>query len=313
LLALLVREDVLVEIAAIGVIGGVALLRSADASRSLFADAAQRRRLAFACFGMALAAAALVGAYFGAIQPAFGRGGWFPALYYHYGLPRGETALLSPPLVNAPLNPSASLQATLLQRAGYLLEAFVPLALLPLRTWWWLLAVPGLALVLAATSASIWTMGAHYALLWGPWLILAAAVALVEMRAQRGEHVARWWANAAIFCCVVFLVAFNPMHPSYYLRPGYHDIADARRALACVPGSATVATHDEWFTHIAGTHLNATGDVIDGAEYLVYADDYPDAAFQRQVKPALARAVESGTFRLVCTFGMVHTYQRVRR
>ena len=308
---LLVREDVLVELVALGAIAGFVLLRTQHADWPLLADPAQRRRLGFASISVAFAAAALAGAYFGLIQPAFGRAGWYPALYYHYGLPRGEAALFSPPLVDAPPNPAASLSTTLLRRAGYLLEALVPLALLPLRTWWWLLALPGLGLVLAATSASIWTMGAHYALLWAPWLVLAMAVALVQLHARRGERVARWWANAAIFCCVVFLVAINPMHLGYYLRPGYYDIADARRALACVPNGATVATHDQWFTHIAGTNLSANGDVIDGADYLVYADDFPDAAFQRQVKPELDRALATGRFRVVCSFASVRTYERI--
>jgi hypothetical protein len=188
----------------------------------------------------------------------------------------------------------------------------VPLALLPLRTWWWLLALPGLALVLAATSASIWTMGSHYALLCAPWLVLAAAIALVDLRARRGEPAARWWANAAIFCCAVFLVAFNPMHLRYYMRPAY-DMTDAVRALACVPADAKVATHDEWFTHIAGLNPHATGDVIDNADYLVYADDYPDPAFDRVVKPALAQAVASGAYRPICSFGQTHAYERVRK
>ena len=310
-LAMLVREDVLVELVAIG--GGVAFaaLRAPNGPWTLFADPAQRRRLGYASLGVALAAFALVGSYLGLIQPAFSRGGWYPALYYHYGLPRGETALMSPPLMNAPLQTQAPLPVMILRRVGYVLEALVPLALLPLRTWWWLLALPGLAIVLAATSTSIWTMGAHYAFLWAPWLVLAAAVALVELRSRRGEQTARWWANAAIFCCVVFLIAFNPMHPAYYVRPSYANITDARRALACVPKDATVATHDEWFTHIAGTNRNATGDVIDGADYLVYADDYPDAAFQRQVKPALVHALSSNEFRVICTYGNVRTYKRV--
>jgi len=308
LLILLIQEDVLLELVVIGVGAGIALLRATDGIGTLMQDQRQRRSLGLASLALGAAAAALALVYFGVIQPAYGRFGWFPLVYYGYA--RGGIGAVTGPPVPAPPTPAASVFTLILRRFTYLLEAFVPLALLPLRTWWWWLAAPGLVIVLAATSESIWTMGSHYALLWAPWLLIAAAIALVAISVNMGAPAARRWAGFAIALCVGFLVFFNPMHLGYYLRPAYHDLAAAQRALACVPRGATLATHDEWFTHIAGENQPVTGGIVDGVEYLVYADDYPDVFFQDEVKPKLDAAVASGRYHAICTFGHVRAYSR---
>lgn len=307
---LLVREDVLLELLVIGVVGGIVALRASHGVGSLFASPASRRLVSAASIGLGVASGAMAGLYFGVIQPAFGHYGWYPLLYYRFGITRGSVGALSQPPVGTPPNPSASLPRQLFERFTYLLEALVPLALLPFRTWWWLLAAPGLTIVLAATSASIWTMGSQYALLWAPWLLVATAVAVIHVRATLGEAVARRWTGAAIGLCNVFLVAINPMHLQYYFRPPYHDLTSAQRALACVPAGASVATHDEWFTHIAGINPLANGNVVTGVDYLVYADDYPDASFEREVKPKLQAEIAAGRVRVLCSFGSVKAYQK---
>ena len=155
-------------------------------------------------------------------------------------------------------------------------------------------------------------MGSQYSLLWAPWLILATAIALVYLSSTAGAQVAKRWAIAAIATCVVFLVAFNPMHLSYYLRPPYHDLAAAQQALGCVPTDASFSTHDAWFTQVAGTRQRATGDVVNGVDYLVYAGDYPDETFQREIKPQLDAAIGNGRVQAVCVINQVRTYERVR-
>ncbi|MFN2461026.1 MAG: hypothetical protein ABR591_10105, partial [Candidatus Velthaea sp.] len=85
--------------------------------------------------------------------------------------------------------------------------------------------------------------------------------------------------------CAIVLVFFNPLHPAHFLRANYHDLDAARRALACVPPQASVATHDEWFSAIAARDPHATLATVQGVDYLVYADDFPNAAYQNEVRP----------------------------
>lgn len=310
-LIVLIQEDVLLELSVIGAGAGIALLRAREGVGTLMADARTRKAFGLASLGLGAAAAVLALAYFGVIQPAYGRFGWFPLVYYGYA--RGGIGAVMPPPVPAPPTPEASTLVLILRRVTYLLEAFVPLALLPLRTWWWLLAAPGLLIVLAATSASIWTMGSHYALLWAPWLLIAAAVSLIAVAQRQGAGVAQRWSEIALALCIGFWLLFNPTHPQYYLRAAYPDLAAAQRALACVPAGATLATHDEWFTHIAAHNAQASGGIIDGVDYLVYAEDYPDEFFQHEIKPKLDAALASGRYRSICSFGPVHAYQRAAR
>jgi len=310
-LSLLVREDVSLEFAAIGIVAGIAFLRAHGGIGTLFADPVKRRQAGIAFLGLAGGAIAVCIAYFGFIQPANGRYGWYPLLYYHYGA-RPRSGIVAQPPVAPPPNPNATPFMATAQRITYLLEAFIPLAFLPFRTRWWLLAVPGLLVVLASTAQSIRTMGTQYSLLWAPWLLIATAVAVVYVIATAGPRAATRWTNAAIVLCAFFLLAFNPMHLRYYLRPPYHDLAAARRALACVPADASFATHDEWFTHVAGTRPNVSGDIIDNVDYLVYADDYPDATFQREIKPKLQAQLAAGRWRVRCTEDNVRAYELAR-
>ena len=54
------------------------------------------------------------------------------------------------------------------------------------------------------------------------------------------------------------------MHPLHYLHPYYHDLADARRAVACVPQNASMSTYDEWFSAVAADRPLATIDRTGG-------------------------------------------------
>ncbi len=196
-----------------------------------------------------------------------------------------------------------------LGRLTYVLEALVPLVFLPLRSKWSLLALPGAAVVLLANSGYVWRMGDHYAALWIPWLLVATVASVVTIARRRSVRIARKWAAAAGVLCVIFLIAFDPLHPLHYLHPYYHDLADARRAIACVPRNASMATYDEWFSAVAGQRPLATIDRTNGVRYLVYADDFPSPAYQLHLRPAIAAAVARGEYRAVCRFGAVVTYE----
>ena len=101
------------------------------------------------------------------------------------------------------------------------------------------------------------------------------------------------------------------MHPLHYLHPYYHDLADARRAIGCVPKDASLATYDEWFSSVAAQRPRATIDRTSGTQYLVYADDFPDTANQRRLFPALQADLSAGRYRIVCRYGNVAAYEVV--
>lgn len=281
LLAIGLREDICIEI----VIAGSAL-----------AIAGWRSRLAWSL--AAAAALVSVGTYYLIIVPPLGA--WVPGHFYVYPFATGPLALVLAPI----LHPAAFVATFVTRgRLTYLLEAFVPLALLPLRSRWSLLALPGFAIVLLSNDELTYHMGNHYAALWSPWLLIGAALAAARIGSQR-------WVDVAIGISALVLVAFNPMHPAHFLTANYHDQAAARAALACVPPNASVATHDEWFTQIAARNPHATLGTIAGVRYLVFADDYPNAEFARTVLPRLRAEVRAGSLRTVCRFGSVTAYAR---
>ncbi len=289
------REDVCLEF----VIIGTAL--------ALYLRTARPATAAAAAF-TALLSAASIGVYYGAVIPHLGA--WRPAAFYRYSFADGPLQVVSALVVH----PLATLPVFLtLGRLTYVLEALVPLAFLPLRTVSGLLAVPGFCVILLANSGLVWRMGMHYSALWIAWLLLATGVATVQLVRRTNERIALRRLTLAMTVCAVFLIAFDPMHPLHYLHPSYGDIAAARATLACVPPSASVSTHDEWFSAIAAGRPRATVGVSGGVDYLVYADDYPNDEFRTLLGPAVKRAVVGGEYRVICANHHVTAYVRVAR
>ncbi|MBV9440959.1 MAG: DUF2079 domain-containing protein [Candidatus Eremiobacteraeota bacterium] len=286
------REDVCLELALTGAAFALAALARRDRAQSLAAGIS------------ALAGVVSAAIYAGLVLPRLGP--WPPSHFYDYPFAHGPLTLLAAPLTH-PLAFAAAILTV--GRFTYVLEAFVPLLLVPFRSRLLLTALPGFAIVLLANSGLVWRMGMHYAALWIPWVLLAFAAAIATLRLQRR------WAAIVLAVCAVWLVAFNPLHPLHYLRPSYHALGDARSALACVPQAATPATHDEWYTAVAARRAGATvlGDVLPRTEYLVVAGDYPNDAFRKQVLPQVRRAVQSGEYRELCRYDAVTAYRRVGR
>ena len=122
-------------------------------------------------------------------MPRLGR--WFPATFTCTHLPtvrsRRSFHRSRPARVRAPIFTFG--------RLTYVLEALVPLAFLPLRSWWVLMALPGAAIVLLANSGYVWRMGDHYAALWIPWLLVATIAASPRWRVVQAvalPHASRW-------------------------------------------------------------------------------------------------------------------------
>ncbi len=303
-LAIGLREDAALTLVPLGAVLFAVGTRTAAAGRGLLDGyAARPRPLAAAGGSLACASVAALALYYGVIAPRLG--GWVPSHFYVYSFASGPIPLLVSPL----LHPRAFAGAIFtFGRLTYVLEALVPLAFLPLRSPWGLLALPGGGIVLLANSGYVWRMGDHYAALWIPWLLVAALMGAATLVARNGERAGRNWIAAASVLCVVFLIAFDPLHPLHYVRPPYRDLSDARRALSCVPRDASLATHDEWFSAVAAQRPRATIDRTSGVQYLVYADDFPNLDYQHRLRPALDAAVASGDYRVVCRYGKVAAY-----
>jgi uncharacterized membrane protein len=309
----LVREEACITyaiaglaLAAIGFVRARTLPRGPGAMRGLLVgDPLEPRRLATA--GIALAAvnlAALV-FYYGFVTPRLG--GWEPSgSFYTYPFASGPVAVVVA-LVTNPANVAAILT---FGRLTYLLEAFLPLALLPFLSRWSLLALPGLLVVLLSSNAIAWRMGSHYAAIWIPWLFIGVCSVVVRWRREGRERRTRISLRVASAICVVVLVAFDPLHPAHYLRAPYPIGADVRAALATIPPDARVALHDEWFTHVAAAHPFATVFFCPYVDYLVYADDYPNGYYQSQIVPELRAELASHQTRLLRRFGRVGVYAR---
>jgi len=302
------REDAALTLIVFGSVLVVLALRrrSAESQGDGLLDGyvAQPRALALAGGGLVLASFAALALYYGVIAPRLG--GWVPSHFYTYPFANGPLALVLAPLTH-PLQFVGAIFT--FGRLTYVLEALVPLAFLPLLSPWALLALPGGAVVLLANSGYVWRMGDHYAALWIPWLLVGAVMGMVSLLRRANLRVAQRWVVTAGVLCVLFLIAFNPLHPLHYLHPYYHDLADARRAIGCVPKDATFATYDEWFSAVAAQRPGATIDRTDGMQYLVYADDFPSAAYQQRLRPAVAAQVGAGRYRVVCRFGEVAVYR----
>ncbi|GAC1544641.1 MAG: hypothetical protein NVS3B16_12940 [Vulcanimicrobiaceae bacterium] len=303
----LVREEACMVLAIAGAVFAAIGFARRDVHRApgaglLVGTPREPERLAVAGLGCVLVNVAALALYYGAVIPRVGA--WQPSRFYDYAFAHGPGQLVAA----LAMHPGYATQILTWGRATYLLEALVPLAFLPLRSRWSLLAVPGFLVVLLSSDPIVWRMGSHYAAIWVPWLLLGALATLVGARNAGGNGAAVWY-RAALFASAIFLVAFNPMHVAHYVRAVYpHD--DAVRALATLPPGADVVTHDEWFAHVAFTQRNATVFFCPSARFAVFADDYPNGYYRDEIRPEIARELARGRMRVTATFGRVRVYAR---
>ena len=319
----LVKEDVGIELALISFAIALAVwLRRTRTTKEGLVQGQPRSPVAMATAfaALGLLCVVVVGSYFSGERAVFGTpvpdlvpsqspqgAGWETGQNYIYPFARGGLALLVA-LVTRPLVALPGMFSV--YKLSYIVEALLPLALLPLRSAWALAALPALAILLASSNPYLWNMGRHYSAMWAPWFLIATGAALAHIQRTRGTQTAQRWAYAALAACIVVLAAFNPMHLGFYLRPFYPDVASAQAALACVPRGASVSTHKEWFTPIAALNLSSSFNEADGVDYLVYASDYYDF-FRRWTQPKLEASLRAGRYAPICHFGNVTTYRRL--
>lgn len=302
--AVLVREDVALDLAIIGLaLCAIGLVARRTRERGLLlGEPREPARLAAAGAGLTVFALAWLAVYAAIILPRVGS--WAPSHFYDYPFAHGPAQTALAVFVH-PVQLIRSVATT--GRLTYLLEALVPLALLPLFTRWSLLALPAYTGILLSSDQSVWRMGMHYALLWIPWLLVGASWTIARF-VRSGSPVAatRWW-GTAVALCAVFLIAFNPMHPLHYLRAEpYQHTQDVIAALRCVPPGAQLETHDEWYAHEALAYPHSRGFTSQTltARYVLFASDWKSGPFDRLL-PKIHAAITSRRYAVACRSGTV--------
>ena len=181
-------------------------------------------------------------------------------------------------------------------RLTYLLEAFVPLAFLPLRTPIVLLALPGFAEVLASREPLTYTMGQHYAAVWVPYVLVAFAVAGARVWSS-GTIAGRRWIGASAILCALTLAFFNPLHLGHFLGVPSQGDAAATALARTIPPNAAVGTYDEMYSHL-GFFPRAQIGVHGTPRYVLYDDRYASVAWNSRILPRIRKELADGTYRV---------------
>lgn len=240
----------------------------------------------------AVVALGVVASYFTIVRPLAGaHDRWF-ALDYYVGhqadAPHGAAIVLG--------------------RVSYLLEAFVPLAFVPLATPWIVLAVPGFVEVLGSRWPLTYTMGQHYAAVWSAYALVAFTIAIGHIYARRPER-ARTLVTTALALCALDLAVASPTHWGHYLRP--YDAHDAAldRMVASLPADASVGTIDEIYSHL-GFDPGARIGIDTMPTYALFDARYDGAPWREIYRPALDRFVKIGTYVALRSDDGVTLYRR---
>jgi uncharacterized membrane protein len=245
------------------------------------------RPLARFAAGTALAAAAVLGLYFGIILPLTAHG-YFALAYFGGQMPQPET-----------------LAAQILGRISYLLEAFVPLCFVPLVRRHVLYVIPGLAEVLASRWSITYTMGQHYAGVWVGEMLVAFALTLAAFR----PPLARRLTVAALVVCVLNLALASPTHWRHYLRPRTAHDAVLDRFLGALPPDAEIGSFDEVYAHL-GFDPNAQLGIAMQPKLILLDRQYPSAYWHDVVTPQVRALVTAGRYRLVRADDGVELYAK---
>jgi uncharacterized membrane protein len=266
-IALASKEDQAAGLAFVGIVGAIYFTRRQERPATIF------------CIGMTLASIVVFVTYFALVRALAGApGGWIPQHFYAWS---GYAQALP-------------LGVQITGRLTYLLEAFVPLAFVPLRSRAIVLAVPGFAEVLASREPLTYTMGQHYAAVWIPYVLVAFTIAGARMF-SRSPRVGRRWAWSAAALCTIVSIAFSPLHVGHFVRvPNARD-AEMRATLGALPAQAEVGTYDELYSHL-GFDSNARIGIRANPTYVVYDDRYASAYWNGVILPAIRGAARQGIY-----------------
>lgn len=194
-------------------------------------------------------------------------------------------------------------------RLTYLLEAFVPLALLPFRSRVLILSVPGFVEVFASREPLTYTMGQHYAAVWVPYVLAAFVIAGARVLAPGGKGIA-WVRSSAVLCAIVS-VFFSPLHLGHFLRMPQPQDAATNALIGRLPRDAAVGTYDEIYAHL-GLFPSARVGIAGTPEYVLMDSRYVSAAWNGSWLPLLQREVRAGVYAPVVIDDGVILYRRTR-
>jgi uncharacterized membrane protein len=291
-LALAIKEDQAVFLTAAGAIGAFA-----------YRHDPKRRALAVT---VGVASLAIFIFYFAVIQPhANANSHWAPTRFYGWGYSVANGGL------------AAAIANALLQRAGYLLLAFLPLLFIPFRSRAAVLAILPLIEVLASIMSTTFTMGSHYAGVWIGYVFFAFALGIAGIArsdARRAHRLLYW----CIGLCVLEFAVADPLHPGYFLRaPAMRD-ARLDHFLKSLPPTVSVATQEEAYTHLAATDPNATllpeavelmaGSAV-RACYILTDADFPDSVRLIEAGPLVNKLVSSEKYVAATRDGAIGLYK----
>jgi uncharacterized membrane protein len=250
----------------------------------------ERQGVAFGATAVA-ASIAVFAAYFAVVRPLAGAGAqWVPSHFYQWwGYAYGQ-----PPL------------RQIAERLTYLLEVFVPLAFIPLRSRSIVLVIPGLVEVLASREPLMYTMGQHYAATWVPYVLVAFAVAGARLFAERAG---RRWIGASAVLSILILAFFSPLHLGHFLRPLQPQDAATEQLISAIPRVASVGTYDEIYAHL-GFDPSAAIGLARRPQYVLMDERYASAAWESTWLPELRRDVRRGIYHIVTTRDGVTLFER---
>ncbi|MBV8372508.1 MAG: DUF2079 domain-containing protein, partial [Candidatus Eremiobacteraeota bacterium] len=284
MLTLAVKEDQAVFVAFAGVCGALAYRHD-------------RRRLWF-CVGVVTASVTVALTFFLAIQPhANANPAWQPARFFAWTADDWRTLV----------------PRGIFERLGFLVLILAPLAFVPLRTRFMLLAVPPLLEVLASRMSTTFTLGSHYAGAWLGYLFVAFAAGISGLAERGRAQVALY---AALALCVVELLVANPLHPAINLRriePRDRILDSALREL---PRDASVATQEEAYTHLAlddpFARLLPEDAGLETHACLILIDrDFPDSPRLQEYGGRLIELATTGRYVAVMRDGGIEIYRRI--
>jgi uncharacterized membrane protein len=232
-------------------------------------------------------------AYFTLVRPLAGApGSWRPEHFYAwFGYTRAQP-----------------LDRQIAERLTYLLEAFVPLAFIPLRSRVLVLAVPGFIEVLASREPLTYTMGQHYAAVWVPYVLTAFAIGGADLL-SRGDRRALNWVRASAVICVLVSIFFSPLHLGHFLRARQPQDAATDALIGRIPANASVGTYDEIYAHL-GFFPRAQIGLADAPQYVLMDRRYASASWNSGSFPVLQRDVASGLYVAAATIDGVTLYRR---
>jgi uncharacterized membrane protein len=282
-IALTIKEDVILVVAVLAL------------ALALWAKKRGDRELVRFCTGLGCAATLLFLAYFTVIRPAAAG----PALAGHLAIinhyydwryagptPRGFAEIGSP------------------LRGQYLLGTFGPLLGLPLLTPAIVLAVPGLAEILASHEAITLDLSTHYAAVWLPYVLIAFVFGVARI-ARRSTV-----ALGAVLATSIWIDAYaSPAQWWYqiYRMPTARD-ATIDALLQSLPHDKTIATDLRFFAHL-GFDPKATF-AVDDPDIAVVDRTCDEDFCKTNTFPQVDALVKRGELRLARSVDGVEVFER---